>query len=111
MSTNRLGGSSESLANHQLKGRRGVCAGAGDAIKAWGGLAQGVSPRRGPVGQGDYWRLFSLTGFGRAASALGSLGAREPGCGIRAVGVQGWDVGSEQPGSSGALNKGCEQKR
>lgn len=55
--------------------------------------------------------MFSLTGFGRAASALGSLGAREPGCGIRAVGVQGWDVGSEQPGSSGALNKGCEQKR
>ena len=47
MSTNRLGSSSESLANHQLKGRRGVCAGAGDAIKAWGGLAQGVSPPTG----------------------------------------------------------------
>ena len=25
--------------------------------------------------------------------------------------VQGWDVGSEQPGCSVAPNKGCEQKR
>lgn len=60
----------QQLLEQSAEGRRGVCVEDGGANKAWGGLAQGVSPSGRLAEKGDYWRLFSRIGFGRAALAL-----------------------------------------